>query len=445
MTPLQIRITDNETRLTAAAVPYGLAMISELEFAFLVDVDGEMVVMTPYEFACRDASCRPPTSGGTGGSRKSGESGAAEGSDGPVYSKVYLPKKGYIGSAEHDADVSVVTGSGAGGSVRSDGILSEPWLDEQGDVVLTAKENKGAADKLAKFGTSEAEWSVNVAKIAQNSMDANPAQAIRDSKWYSHEHETWGAPLAKEHGVTVDQVMGIASATSTNKTWDGVKSSNKETVENILRILKEDKKITITPEQAAAYNQFSIDKPSGGGKYGPKAIESGEFKPSQLSSGTLARVMGSGYNIGGQYFTDGLFKAFSVARGELSPNVAIPSLKQRSFVNNLTHPTKDYSSTNDFWMVRALMGNKPLNLRKGEGPETIRAWEKATGDKPNSFIGTRGSGSSSLFAVATRASKTALKDLAGQDKRFRGMLTHEFQALVWVQMQREYKAAGLEE
>lgn len=439
--PLQIRITDNDVHLEASGVPYGVSMLDELEFAFLVDIDDETVVMSPYEFACHDASCRPPGSGGTGGSKSVG---GAAGGDGPVYSKVYAPKGKYVGAAEHASDVAVVTGSGKGGSVRHDGILSEPWLDENGNVTLNAKEDKAAAGALAKFGTSEAEWSANVAKIAKNSMDNDPAQAIRDSKWYSHEHDTWGAPLAAEHGITVDQVMGIASATSTNKTWDGVKSSNKETVGNILKILKEDKPVTITKEQADAYNQFSIDKPSGGGKYGPKSIEAGEFKPSQLSSGTLARVMGSGYNIGGQYFTDGLFKAFSIARGELEPNVAIPSLKQRSFVNNLTHPTKDYSSTNDFWMVRALMGTKPLNLRKGQPPETVRAWEKETGDKPNSFIGTRGSGSSSLFAVATRASKTALKNLAGQDKRFSGMLTHEFQALVWVQMQREYAAAGLE-
>lgn len=72
--PLQIRIIDHEVRLTAAAVPYGVSLSSELEFAFLVDVDGEMVVMSPYEFACRDASCRPPGSGGTGGSNPGGGS-----------------------------------------------------------------------------------------------------------------------------------------------------------------------------------------------------------------------------------------------------------------------------------------------------------------------------------------------------------------------------------
>jgi hypothetical protein len=72
MVPLQIRITESDVTLEASGVPYGLSMVDELELAFLVDIDGETVVMSPYEFACHDASCRPPTSGGTGGSRPSG-------------------------------------------------------------------------------------------------------------------------------------------------------------------------------------------------------------------------------------------------------------------------------------------------------------------------------------------------------------------------------------
>lgn len=438
MLPLQIRITESEARLTAAAVPYGVSVVTDLEFAFIVPIDGAMVVMTPYEFACRDASCRPPTSGGTGGSRKVGAHSG--GSDG----RGYAAKAGGVGQAEHEKDMDIIRGDKAPGSVRGDGILAEPWLDEKGNVVLTAKEETKAHAALAKLGVSYDEMVANGQQIALNSMNADPAQAARDAAWYQHEHDTWGAPLAKEHGISLEQVMGIASVTSTNKTWDGVQSSNKETVENILRYMKEDKPITITKEQADAYNAFSVDKPSGGGKYGPKTIEPGEYKLSELSSGTLGRVMGSGYQIGGQYFTDGLVKAFSIARGELAPNVAIPSLKQRSFVNNLSHPEIDYSSTNDFWMARALLGSKPLNLIKGREPITVRAWEKETGQKPNSLIGTRGSGTSSLFAMMTKASKEALDNLKRDDVRFKGMKTHEFQAVSWVQMQREYAAAGLE-
>lgn len=67
--PLQIRITQNPVTLTASGVPYGISMQSVMEFAFIVeDEDGNETVMTPYEFACHTAACRPPTSGGTGGS-----------------------------------------------------------------------------------------------------------------------------------------------------------------------------------------------------------------------------------------------------------------------------------------------------------------------------------------------------------------------------------------
>lgn len=383
------------------------------------------------DFACRDASCRPPTSGGTGGSkRKSGATGVS-----------YAPSGNFVGKAENQADIDRVSGRG-GGSTGTNGLLTEPWLGEDGIVKLSDKQNAAAAKKLEELGTSEAEWTANLAHYAGKSMDTDPAQAIRDSKWYAHEHDTWGGPLAKEHGITTEQVMAVAASVSTNKQWDGVKSSNKEVTSNILKMLKDDITVTITPEQAASYGQFSIDKPSGGGKYGPRTIEAGDYKMSQLSSGVLSRVMGSGYKIGGQYGTDGLYKAFSVARGEITPNQAISSLKQRSFTNNLAKPDVNYSSTNDFWMARAMLGTGVVNLPTIAGvervPQTVRSWEQQGNGQPNAIFGSSGTGASNLFAVATRSAQNALKTLQGKDKRFDGMKLHEFQALVWVQMQREY-------
>lgn len=426
--PLQI---DFDDRLKLAdQVPFGVSMQQRLEFGFIVEnEDGTLDVLTPEEFACHSAACRPPTSGGTGGSVPSG---------GFASSTHYAPKPGYVGEAEQGSDLNVVLKGGKGGTTLDDGRLSESFLGSDGSVNLTAKQEKVADEALEAMGTSYAELKANAKDIALRSMDNDPEQAVRDSQWYQREHDTWGEPLAREHNITVEQVMGIAAVTSTNKTWDGVKSSNKEVVGTILSLLKEDRKITITKEQADAYNQFSIDKPSGGGKYGPKTIEPGEYRMSQLSSGTLARVMGSGYNIGGQYFTDGLFKAFSIARGEMSVNSAVPSLKQRSFINNLAHPEKDYSVTNDFWQVRALLGTKPLNLIKDRPAMTVRAWEKETAEKPNSFIGTRGTGTKNLYAYMTKATREALDELVASDVRFSGMKAHELQALMWVQMQREY-------
>lgn len=413
-----------------------------LEILFTIeDEDGVILSLETIDgFACYDASCRPPTSGGTGGSRPKG-AGAPGGGAADVAKTRYAPSGDYVGKAEDARDIAAVAGRGKG-AVGEGGLLVEPWLGAGGVVKLTDKQNAAAAKKLEELGTSEAEWVANLKHYAGKSMDNDPEQAIRDSKWYSHENETWGRPLAKEHGITTEQVMGIAAATSTNKQWDGVKSSNKEVTANILKMLKDDISITITQEQADAYDQFSIDKPSGGGKYGPKTIEAGEYKLSELSSGTLARVMGSGYKIGGQYGTDGLYKAFAVARGEISPNDAISSLKQRSFTNNLANPDIDYSSTNDFWMARAMLGTGVVNLptAKGlpSGPQTVREWERAGNGQPNAIFGSSGTGSSNLFAVATRSAKTALTELQATDDRFKGMKLHEFQALIWVQMQREY-------
>lgn len=459
MIPLQIRITDHEATLTAAAVPYGAALLSEIDFAFIVDVDGDEVVMSPYEFACHSAVCAPPNKKGTGGKGGSEPKGGAKAEGGPYTSGSvgggggtggldenglphigtgYAAKKGHIGESDDARDIGIVSKKVAGG-VRKDGILSEPWLDEKGEVHLTPAQEKAAADKLKGLGTSEREWIENIKASALKAMNNDEALTKADAEWYRIEHDTWGMPLAKQHDISIEQVMGMAAATSTLKRWSGVKNNNKEVVENILRMLKEDKEITITPEIAKSYADFSVA--GAGGKYGPRTIEPGTYKMSEMSSGMLARVMGSGYGIGGFYKTDGLFKAFSIARGELQPNVAIGSLKQRSFTNNLVHPDIDYSSTNDVWMARAMFGiGKELNL--GGKQTTIRDWEVETGTKPNAMFGAEKTGSSSLFAVATRASRTALQELARQDPRFAGMMLHGLQAIVWVQTQREYKERG---
>lgn len=442
--PLQIRISEGPTRLTASSVPYGVSVVSDMDFAFLVEEeDGTIEVMTPYEFACRSKACAPPPIG-QGGSNPGGSGAKAGGHQhGEAYGDggaSYRPKGDYVGKEDDQRDIDRVKGRAAG-TTGSGGLLTESWLKEDGTIKLTTKQEESAAKKLKQLGTSEEEWVANLEGVGRKAM-ADPDRAKKDSQWYQHEHDTWGAPLAKEHGLSTQQVMAVAASVSTNKQWDGVKSSNKEVTANILQMLKEDKKIVITPEQAESYGQFSIDKPTTGGKYGPRTIEPGEYRMSELSSGVLSRVMGSGYKIGGQYGTDGLYKAFSVARGEITPNDAISSLKQRSFTNNLARPDVDYSSTNDFWMARAMLGpgvvNLPTAKGKPAGPQTVRQWEQAGNGQPNAIFGSSGTGSSSLFAVGTRAAKTALSNLAANDDRYKGMKLHEFQAVIWVQMQREY-------
>lgn len=447
MLPLQIRITEHEARLTAAAVPYGISVVSDLEFAFVVPINGEMVVMTPYEFACRDASCRPPgKNGGTGGSKKAGAAGGGGGigtsEQHPIHPMTtrYATARGAVGGgADHERDMARF--SGETGTVRADGILEEPWLDKNSQVVLTPKQEKAFAGALEKMGTSEETWTDNLVGVAKRAAEGDITAAQEAKVWYQTEHDKWGVPMAKDLGVSVEQLMAVATVTSTNSQWDGKEGSNKQIAEKIIRMVKDDKEFVITPEAAEAYNSFSSDKQGSGGSWGARTIEPGTYKASQLETGTLARVAGTGYGIGGGYFTQGLVKAFALARGEVTPNQAMPSLKQRSFFNNLVNPGIDYSSTNDFWMTRAAFGNSQLtfNSKAVTGVMNIKQYEAVTQQQANSLIGSEGTGNSSMFAGMTRATKTAMGRLRESDPRFKDIRTNEFQALVWVQMQKEYK------
>lgn len=469
-------------RLTAAAVPYGVSVRQTLDFAFLVETDeGIMDIMTPYEFACYSVRCIPQNGGGSepkGGGKGGGggaegapakpkkmtkaekEAAAAEAAkvgvgSGALDDKIGLSeqhpdhpsttrfraKPDAVGSgADDDRDMARIRATAEGATVRADGILAEPWLDDQGNVVLTGAQEAALAGKLKAMGTSEAEWVENFVGVALRASngDAEAAAAAAAARvWYQNENQNWGQPLADRSGMSVEQVMGIATATSTNATWD---THNKPVTERIIKMVTEDQEFTITREAADAYNAFSSDKPGSGGSWGARTIEPGTYKASELSTGTLARVAGKDYGIGGQYFTVGLVKAFAIARGEATPNQAFPSLKQRSFFNNLARPMVDYSSTNDFWMTRAAFGSKVLSFdeKKAKGDMTIKQYEAVAKQQANSIIGSDGVGNSAMFAGMTRATKTAMKRLADSDPRFQGIRTNEMQALVWIQAQKEY-------
>lgn len=442
--------------LTVTASVIGFSVEMPLELAYIHECEHGVNLYSPgEEFACHSASCRPPGSGGTGGStkgpgRRDGTEGDTGGGSGKVGDTIgtseqhpihpmttrYGAAPGAIGSgADNERDMARF--EKGNGTVRADGILEEPWLDKNAQVVLKPAQEKALAGALTKMGTSEAEWTDNLAAVAQRAADGNLEASQAAQVWYQHEHDTWGKPLAKEMGMSVEQIMAIATVTSTNATWD---THNKPVAERIARMIKEDHNIVVTPEQAAEYNGFSSDKQGSGGSWGARTIEPGTYKVSQLSTGTLARVAGSGYGVGGQYFTGGLVKAFALARGEVTPNQAIPSLKQRSFFNNLSRPGIDYSSTNDFWMTRAAFGAKTLTFdsKQVKGQMNIKQYEAVAKQQANSLIGSDGTGNASMFAGMTRATKTAMERLRTSDPRFKNITTNGFQALVWVQYQKEY-------
>jgi hypothetical protein len=466
--PLQIRVSDQPLRLTAAGVPYGVSMVSELDFAFIVEVDDEKVVMTPYEFACYDASCRPPTSGGTGGSKPKGSAGKSTGGEGGAFigggpGTLGGGVKRKVGGDQHADDMRQLIASEqkdfANNVMNDDGTLGLPFTKPggAGTVEFDAKMQKWVDNKLAELGVTHEELVNNLVNDGLNAI--NSPQAAKAITWYDTENE-WGTNLATTYGVDIDRVFAAVSLTSAMRKW-GVEgtgtnpsSTNKGAIETILKKLKDDEPFEVTAEMAANFNTFKGDKKGIGEG---AQIEPGIYRPSDLSSASIARLAtGLGWKILNSAGTKPIAKAIAVIRGELEVNDVVRGTKQRSFVSNLAHPEIDYTSTNDLWHFRAVAGKSEFNFpdrRKNEDgtpvvPGTgtkirttladyeshITGYDKAgkpvRGNAPHDIF-TAGPPNSGLYTEITKITREALDTLATRDVRFQGMKIHEFQALVW--------------
>lgn len=304
MIPLQIRITDHEATLTAAAVPYGVALLSEIDFAFIVDVDGDDVVMSPYEFACHSAVCAPPNKAGTGG--KGGSEHKSGGTEGGPYTSGSVggkaakkPKKPLTPEQEakkeakkvadkeaktqqdHDTASSANTGTTKGGaphmsadkmealfpgmrdthkSVNPDGTFSIEGLDAKGERVGFSKE---AEDKIKKqwddLGPSEQDYVNNMVAagkialgidlITNKTVDLKvQAQGLENSKWYFTAHDD-AQKISDATGVPLDNVVAATTVLSAGRKWSGTKTGNAETAKGLAEIVKNP--IDIHPTQAA--------------------------------------------------------------------------------------------------------------------------------------------------------------------------------------------------
>lgn len=210
--PLQIRLTDRPARLTASAVPYGVSVQSDLEFAFIVEVDGEMSVMTPYEFACYSAACRPPTSGGTGGSNP--------GPGGMDFKE----------SKQSDLDL-LFPGRRESGrkKVYGDGTFSVEGLNEDGSFKeFDAKTEKALQDTWDSIGPSKEQYVANMVVAGQLAMGINPttgkvnakqaAIGHQDSKWYTVAHNDV-KDISEATGIDIDAVTAATAALSAGRLW----------------------------------------------------------------------------------------------------------------------------------------------------------------------------------------------------------------------------------
>lgn len=454
MIPLEIKF--DEPLDLKTEVPFGISMVASMEFGFIVD--GRII--TPYEFACHDASCRPPTSGGTGGS-KGGPggggkfSGGGEGTIGGTASR-------HIGAASHDEDMNQLISTNEkpfiNNHINSDGTLGLPFTKPggSGTVEFDPKMKKWVDDKLVELGVTHEELVDNLVRDGANAI--NSPLAAKAVKWYDSEHE-WGSNLAKTYGVSPERIFAAVSLTSAMRKWgnEGTgtngPSTNKGAIETLLKKLKEDEPFEITAEMASKFNDFKGQKIGIG--VGSK-IEAGMYRPSDLSSVSIARLATDlGWKVLNSAGAKPVAKAIAVLRGELNVNEVVRGTKQRSFVSNLAHPEIDYTSTNDLWHFRAVAGNSQFNFpdrRKNEDgspvADKIGGKVKTTlADYENHITGykdgkpVRGNAphdvftgsppNSGLYTEVTKVTRDALDRLSKSDARFRGMKIHEFQALVW--------------
>jgi len=306
---------------------------------------------------------------------------------------------------------------------------------------------------------------VTHAQLVDNLVNAGAAAinspiAEKAIKWYDTEN-AWGTGLGEKYGVSNDRIFAAVSLTSAMRSWgkEGTgtngPSTNKGAIETILKKLKEDEPFEITKEMADSFNTFKGEKKGiGEGAH----IEPGTYRPSDLSSASLARVAtGLGWKILNNAGTKPVAKAIAVIRGEISVNDAVRGTKQRSFVSNLAHPEVNYTSTNDLWHFRAVAGSNKFNFpdrRKDENgvavtagrgnkmSTTLKDYESHTtgyskktgkpvrGNAPHDIF-TGGPPNGGLYTEVTKVTHEALAKLAATDVRFKGMKIHEFQALVW--------------
>lgn len=476
--PLEIRITEHDMVITASSlVPYSIAMLCECEFGFILETEEDLFeILTPYDFACHDASCRPPNSGGTGGSKSGGNasggghitshlksdvSGGHGGGPGTIGGGTHR-----IGAAQHDADVERLLAIGKGkkdfvNNVRnSDGTLGVPFTKPHagGTVEFTPAMEKWVGNKLKALGVTHEQL---VDSLVSDALGAIKAPGAKEAlKWYRTEH-AWGNKLAKTYAVEPERVFAAVALTSAMRKWGtegtgtSTSSTNKGAIETILRKLKDDEPVTITKEMANKFNKFKGTKKGIGLGVGTR-IEPGMYKPSELSSATIARLAtGLGWKILNTAGVAPVAKAIAVLRGEISVNDAVRGTKQRSFVSNLTHPDINFTSTNDLWHFRAIAGDLKFNFpdrrkhpdgtpinKNGKIRTTLKAFEahttgynKKTGkavhaNAPHAIF-TGGPPNGGLYSEVTKVTHDALKRLQASDPRFKGVMIHEFQALVW--------------
>lgn len=435
----------------------------QLEFMWIEeDLDGNItkyIDLQGEEFACRSAACAPPNKKGTGGvggsldkngnpgkSRKTAESAASPSAVPAGVGRQFLPKAGAPGEEEMVKHLGAMRANAAK-SLKKDFNTDLDPLSEQ----ELATVNK----RLQAQGSSLADWDVNTRNAIGLIKEHFPEAGEEAFTWYPRMND-WAGELSARTGLSKNQILAGTALTSTLKKWH----ENQEVVERIVKIYEEDKPFRITQEMADAYTAHSTKS-----DMGARALEAGTYKPSDLSTGTLARLFSvdananakvnpgaaafknsdldhENYAIGGKYYTTGLAKAMAVLRGEISPDEVVSGPKQLNFYMNLAHPELSSGVTHDIWQARTYYGSGKLNLPGFDQPVTMREWEKYQKSEGTGLQANEGM-SGNTYKAATGMIQNILTDLKASDpETFEPVTGNAMQAYLWVGYQKLY-AAGL--
>lgn len=480
--------------VTAATTP-----TIDLEFFFLeedenggivnfVAVDGEV-------FACHSPACRPPTSGGTGGSNPGPTGGVSSGGEGVSGG---IPK----GAALSDETAETLFPAlkekavSKGKVQHANGTLSVEGLNEDGSFkTFDDKTEAAIAKQYADLGVTHEQLTKNLVHTAEVAMGYDHAtgqwdegemmQGRQIAAWYTTQGVRLKA-LSEEEGVEHDRVVAAATVLSAGRLWDGVANGNYETAARLIHILKDNQEIEVTQGDLdfQAWRVGKATKSTSRIGFDADLSVGKKVRPSDLDSAQLVELLYAknamrGYDNFADWARDSqngmktprnhvikgapkppypLFtskgtnqvqQAVAVLRGDVGVRQAISGPKYSSFFSNLRRPDLDYSSTNDTWHYRAMAGNLVLNplVKKDKlGPGTIREltvkdyakYDTVSTAQDLFQVGASSAknglaGGDGMFRDSTRITRAALDTLKERHpEQFGDMKIHEMQALVWV-------------
>ena len=290
-------------------------------------------------------------------------------------------------------------------TVNPDGTMSIEGMNADGSFADFDEEIEEALDaRWEELGVTRDELTLNLAHAAMIALGYDPstdefdaeqvAEGLAKAQWYSEQSDRLRA-LADSEDVDFDRVVAAAVVMSAGRQWDGVVNGNYESTERIVKLLKADEPIEITPAMAAFMRWRRKRGQMQTSKLGfHQDLKSGQaLRPSELDSVQLVEVLYAANALRG-YKTFKAWKkdsnsgkrspkghkgveppypvftskgtlqvkqATAVIRGDVSVREAISGPKYSSFFSNLFRPDVDYSSTNDTWHYRVMAGNLVLN------------------------------------------------------------------------------------